>query len=288
MMLCQVCETGMRPDLLGKTYRCPACGFFASDLPVEINRVHVINEDTRAMALRHLRDVGFRQLLDDCAPLIPPGASILDVGCAHGWFIQSAQARGYVCHGVEPDEDMALRLRAANIDFAQGFFPDAVPEGATYDAITFNDVFEHLPTLDAIVRACHEHLAERGLLIISLPMSNGIFFRIARVLGRLGIDGPLSRMWQKGFPSPHLSYFSRQTLPDLITRHGFELVLARDLPSITVNGLYQRIRYDSDVGPVQAAVLFAATCLLVPATLAVPSDARYFAFRKISEPAARV
>lgn len=73
---------------------------------------------------------------------------------------------------------MASRLRASNIDFVKGFFPDAVPAGVKYDAITFNDVFEHLPNLSVIVTAVRHHLNENGILIINLPVSDGFFSKL--------------------------------------------------------------------------------------------------------------
>lgn len=279
-MECQVCGSQMRADVIDRTYRCDGCGFYSSEFPIEINNLRVIDEGAREAALFPLRAVSFRQILDDCAALIPAAGSILDVGCAHGWFMEAANARGYRCFGIEPDDDMAARLRASNIDFIKGYFPEAVPAGATYDVITFNDVFEHLPNLAGIAVAAHEHLGENGILIVNLPVCDGVFFRLARAIARFGIDGPLCRMWQKGLPSPHLSYFSRTTVPRLLSMHGFELVLARDLPSVSFNGLYDRIRYDTDLGFFKAAVTFMAAIPLVPLARAMPSDSRYFVFRK--------
>lgn len=279
-MECQVCSSQMRTDVIDQTYRCESCGFFSSEFPIEINSLRVINEDAREAALFPLRAVSFRQILDDCTALIPARGSILDVGCAHGWFMEAAKARGYRSFGIEPDDDMAARLRASNIDFMKGYFPEVVPADARFDAITFNDVFEHLPNLAGIATAVHEHLGESGILIVNLPVSDGVFFRLARGIARFGIDGPLCRMWQKGLPSPHLSYFSRTTVPRLLSKHGFELVLARDLPSVSFNGLYDRIRYDTELGFFKAAVTFMAAVALVPLAKAMPSDSRYFVFRK--------
>jgi 2-polyprenyl-3-methyl-5-hydroxy-6-metoxy-1,4-benzoquinol methylase len=125
-----------------------------------------------------LRVISFKQILDECTELIPSGGPILDVGCAHGWFMEAAEARGYGCSGIEPDDDMASRLQASNIGFMKGYFPEVVPAGVKYDAITFNEVFEHLPNLSVMVTAVRDHLNENGVLIINLPVSDGIFLKL--------------------------------------------------------------------------------------------------------------
>jgi SAM-dependent methyltransferase len=271
----------MLPDLIDKTYRCMACGFYSSELPVEINTVFMIDEDVRENALYPLREAGIKVLLEKFKDFINKGSTILDVGCAHGWFMTEAAKAGYVCYGIEPDKDMAERLRASKIDFMEGYFPDVLTPEQKYDVIAFHDVFEHLPDPDAILRAASDHLNEHGLLVINLPMSDGIFFKVARVLASFGLAGPLARLWQKGLPSPHLSYFSRYTLPHFVTRRGFRPIRAFDLPSVATSKLWSRIRYDTSLGFVRALGIFIGVLLMVPLTKITASDARCFVFRKI-------
>ena len=274
----------MRADVLDGTFLCPACGFRNSGLPVEINRVARIDEDARDAALRTLRFANFAQLLDDCADLLPRGASMLDVGCAHGWFLEAAKSRGLHAAGIEPDDDMAARARASGHDVVHGFFPDALPTGALYDAITFNDVFEHLPDVGAMARVLPGALRPGGVVIVNLPVSDGLVFRLSRQAARLGLRGPLQRMWQVGLPSPHLSYFSAATVPRLFAANGFTLVRSGPLEAVITEGLYERIRYDRAVGPVKAAALYAAARMVKLAVGAFPSDIQYFVFRPAGPP----
>jgi hypothetical protein len=73
-------------------------------------------------------------------------------------------------------------------------------------------VFEHLPDPYGVAQVLRKHLSSRGFVIINLPVSDGLVFRFARTLARIGVRAPLERMWQVGMPSPHLSYFSGITL----------------------------------------------------------------------------
>jgi 2-polyprenyl-3-methyl-5-hydroxy-6-metoxy-1,4-benzoquinol methylase len=119
----------MQPDVIADTYRCVACGFFASILPVMINEIKRIDEINHETALRPLRSTNFSKILAVSADLLPTKASVLDVGCAHGWFLDAANSAGYRCTGIEPDHEMAARAEAAGHNVIKGFFPDALPTG---------------------------------------------------------------------------------------------------------------------------------------------------------------
>jgi 2-polyprenyl-3-methyl-5-hydroxy-6-metoxy-1,4-benzoquinol methylase len=121
-MDCAICGKLMVPDLTSQTFRCPGCGFLASTLPVQINDVASIDEEKRERALQPIRSVNFAQLLAECGDLLSPGTTLLDVGCAHGWFMAAAAGRGVACTGIEPDLEMARFAQAEGHDVLMGFF----------------------------------------------------------------------------------------------------------------------------------------------------------------------
>ena len=270
----------MRPDVLPATFRCARCGFLASDLPVRINAAEAIDEVARARALKPIRDANFTQLLDACADLLPPGTKLLDVGCAHGWFLQAAAARGIAAEGVEPDRAMLAIAHAAGLPAREGYFPASLPPDTRFQAITFNDVFEHLPDPAGMAHAVSATLAPGGIAIVNLPVAEGFIFRAARVLGRLALRGPLARMWQAGLPSPHLSYFTAPALERVFAQAGLRLVRRGALASIVTTGLYARIRYDRSVGPGRAAVLYGAALAARAVAGLFPSDIQFFVFQR--------
>ena len=280
---CFLCETPMRRDVLDGTFRCATCGLYRSDFPVAINQAQDdrLDEVRRERALKVLRAANFERLLDGCAAHLPAGASLLDVGCAHGWFLQAAARRGYRATGLEPDHEVAIRTQADGAPVIEGFFPDALPAGAVYDAISFNDVFEHLPDAHAMAEAVRERLVPDGLLILNLPLSEGVIFQLARLASRCGVRGPLARMWQEGLPSPHLAYYSAKTVLALTRAHGFELVARGRLASMTTKGLWARIRYDRSVSRLQAAAFYVAAAGLTAVSGLLPPDIGYFVLRKV-------
>lgn len=277
-MKCAICAGQMRSDVLDQTFRCMNCGFFSSTLPVAINSGSRIDETVREKGLKPVRLANFKELLDAVQDVAPPG-TLLDVGCAHGWFIQAAEARGYKGLGIEPDAGMAALARKSGVNVIEGYFPDAIPDGQRFDVITFNDVFEHLPDVNRMADSIRERLTPTGTVIINLPVSDGAVFRLSRIAARFGPVGTLARMWQLGLPSPHLSYFSSATLPRLMERHGFRLVKSGPLTSIATDGLYDRIRADKNMGAAKAVAVYAAARAIALTSSALPSDIRYFAFK---------
>ena len=281
MSPCPVCGHELRADLLPWLFRCPGCGFERSSLGDRIANAaarEAIDESARAAALGTIRERNFRAILDALGRLRPQRGRLLDVGCAHGWFLRAAAADGWRALGIEPDERIAQVAREGGGEVRTGLFPAALAEGETFDAIAFNDVFEHLPDVDEALRSCKRALVPGGLLAINLPDARGPFYRAARALARAGLRSPLERLWQKEFPSPHLSYFTAPLLRRLLLKHGFSPVHGARLASVALRGLWSRLRYDRSsrhgvsYGVPGSLAVFAATCALLPALRILPPD----------------
>ena len=281
---CPVCGSDTRRDLLPDIWRCPSCGYFGSTFRIAINQnSEALDESRRIEALRAVRQDNFEIILDRVQSTegFPGHANALEVGCGHGWFLEALERRGHRAVGIEPDAQIAAIARRAGHDVTVGYFPEALDQNARYDAIFFNDVFEHLPAIDTVVESLKRHLVDRGWVVINLPVSEGVFFRIARLLIRFGATGPYRRLWQMNMPSPHLSYFSSENLRQLFAHHELELVLVGTLRSIGTKGLLDRIRYDRAISPWLGYVYHLGALALIPVLKLVPADIKFFQFRKL-------
>jgi SAM-dependent methyltransferase len=279
---CPVCDTGLRSAGEDWLRKCPGCGFLSSTLTpdIEVAPDHsTLDEHDRAAALAPVRQANFRRILDLLARHAAPRGRLLEVGCGHGWFLKAAQEHGYTAQGLEPDPAMSRVAQQAGLEVATGYFPQDLPAGSQFDVLAFNDVFEHLPDVTGAMRACSQVLAPGGTLLINLPVQTGIFYRLASCLRHLGVRQPFERMWQKHFPSPHLSYFSGPQLRQLAQRHGLECVAETVLPSIQIRGLWQRLRYDRTSSRLRAALLYGGILCGFPILRLLPSDIRVFLFR---------
>ena len=271
---CPVCGGIFRQHRPEWLFRCDGCRLLASNLLPTLNRGNgSLDESARYDALHDLRHANFETILDaieHCG--LPRGARLLDVGCGHGWLLEQAALRGLHPVGVEPDVAIADIARTRCTSVLVGVFPDVLDVRDSFDVLTFNDVLEHLPDVRAAIAASKAHLKPRGLLVLNLPLATGIFYRVATLLDRIGYRGPLVRLWQVDFPSPHLFYFTAPQLAQIAANLGLREVVRTSLPSLDLRGLWRRLRYDRSRGLLSCLLMWPVLAALMPILRALPND----------------
>jgi len=284
-MNCAVCKSAMRAEVTSWHGACRSCGYENATFAPTINdsSAHeAVDESRREDGLRLLRTENFKVVLShiEAAGRFQKPARLLDVGCAHGWFLKEASARFSVL-GLEPDEYIAQQTIQDGLPVRTGYFPDVLHEDETFDVIVFNDVFEHLPDVHAAMRACHAHLAPSGLLVLNLPSSRGFFYRLAKLMARFSMKGPFERMWQKDLPSPHLHYFGPDNLAKLAAQFGFQLNREFHLDTIKLDGLWPRLRFVKGTPVLLSAIQYLFIAALIPVLSVLPKDAHVAIFQKL-------
>jgi 2-polyprenyl-3-methyl-5-hydroxy-6-metoxy-1,4-benzoquinol methylase len=259
-MRCIVCDTALERTRWDWLHRCPQCGAWRSTLDFGADEV---DTEDRTASLESLRRSNFRLILDAIGRARPlSGARLLEVGSGHGWFLGEAAQRGAVPLGIERDEGVAQH---AGTTVRLGLFPEALQPGERFDVIAYNDVLEHIEDAPAALDATRDALDDGGLLSLNIPTSDGIAYRAATLLTRVGVSGPFLRLWQYGLGSPHMHYLPRRALVRLLERHGFEVLALEPIPAITRKGLWQRVHVLHGPTPgsvVQFAVLWLAAGVL--------------------------
>lgn len=286
MSACPACDAPLRAGVPAWHLTCAACSYEGSSLEphiLEQAQGGDLDEASRHDGLAALRQANFARLLARLSATVKreDGAvpRLLDVGCAHGWFMEAAAARFDVV-GIEPDRTVAEATRARGLAVRGGFFPDVLEGHETFDVIVFNDVLEHIPDVNATLRACHDHLVPGGWVVVNAPSRKGFLYRLSKVLARVGMPGSFERMWQLGFPSPHVHYFDTDSIGQLARRNRLEPASRMSLPSVAVRGLYSRIRYARDVPVAKAAALATAVAIARPLLAVLPPDIEVWMLRK--------
>lgn len=272
---CPVCARQLSLGLQSWHVQCSHCGYEGAGLEPKINQQAshaLIDEAAREDGLEQLRKANFSRLLDEIAQVKGGGGRVLDVGCAHGWFLEMAASRRYEVMGIEPDDVVASATRARGLPVRAGYFPQVLAADERFDVIVFNDVIEHIPDIRSVLAACHHHLRDGGLLVLNLPNSDGFFYRLSRLLSRLGVGGFFERLWQKDFPSPHVHYFNPRNLQQLLASAAFQQQRGGRLETLSRAGLYTRIAYSKENSALRNGIVYLGALASIPFLRMLPAD----------------
>jgi SAM-dependent methyltransferase len=151
---------------------------------------------------------------------VPPGARVLDVGCAGGYLAGPLTAAGCTVVGVEPDAAAAETARAHCASVTVGDFELPETRAALpgpFDAVVFGDVLEHLRDPWTALAAASELLAPDARVIVSIP-------NIAHWHGRLTLlRGCFPHADSGLFDKTHLRFFTRSSAHELAERAGYRI-----------------------------------------------------------------
>lgn len=272
--LCPVCENELKPKYFPWHSQCKECHYENADLQVKINLPSSqlqIDECERKIGLQDVRCNNFKILLAIMKLLKPNGGRLLEVGCAHGLFLNIAK-NDYSVFGIEPDQTVFDIVSHAGFNIRNGYFPEILDETEKFDVIIFNDVIEHIPNIQNILKSCYQHLNKEGILVLNLPSSKGIFYKLSKILCRFGFSSFFERMWQKDLPSPHLHYFDTSNISSLLKKNNFIVKQKGNLPSLTLSGLYKRISYTKNFNLITRLIIYVSTLVFLPFLKILPKD----------------
>ncbi len=275
-MTCLICSS---PDITreGDYIHCNACDYWASNLAADVENTSAPDEEYDLISYEHTRRENYNAILDELAKRHPRGSSLCEVGCADGLFLQMARDRGYTGIGIEPNTKM-MAGNQHGMEIRRGFFPDVLQPGdGPFDIIALNCVFEHVPDVEALIEAFKKHLAPGGSVMINVPVSSGLMFKLSRAMYKARVRYPFDRIWQKGFVSPHLHYFEKSTLTRLFQKHGMSLVGEAKLALFSLGGVYKRLSLDPNIRFAQRIAALGSLYAYYPISKLMP-DAGAFLF----------
>jgi len=174
---CPICIKKIEPGKQGWHFVCPSCQYEMAALTPSINQTNLhqpLDESARETGLRTIRNTNFKKLLNRISIFTKGHKKLLDVGCAHGWFLEIAKNQFDVL-GIEPDKVIFNQTAKTGLSIRLGYFPEVLNSEEKFDIIIFNDVIEHIPDIQSVLNSCHKHLNKNGLLVLNLPNSKGIF-----------------------------------------------------------------------------------------------------------------
>jgi SAM-dependent methyltransferase len=222
---CQLCGAATEPLMAHNGFaivRCSACGFMFAIVPPECDLGAVYADDAYwnggyeygysdyDQAWRDARRLLLARL-DRLQQLTRPG-TMLEIGCAAGYFLCEARSRGWRVFGVELSPMM--RKRSAELVGCPVFasLDEAVADGMRFDCVAMFEVIEHLAGPLGFMSEVRAAMTPGAMLVLSTPN-----FGAPEAL-----RNPYNFHWFS--PPAHVSYFTPTTLRDCVEQAGFEAI----------------------------------------------------------------
>lgn len=144
--------------------------------------------------------------------LLPPGSSVLDVGCGSGQLAGYLMKKKYEVEATDIDPGVLeeVRQRYGIKTYAGKLGEIDFPRH--YDALVFNNVLEHLPDPEEALQVAAGLLEPGGLVFIEVPNIESLQFKVFR------------RSWFPLKVPEHLFHFFPRTLDMLAASAGLVLL----------------------------------------------------------------
>jgi len=218
---CLVCGSDYRPFNIPGLVSCTSCGFVSADVALSnaelkalYSRQYFQGEEYRDyIDDRPVIEKHFRGRLKKLLEFVPdPGSkSLFEIGSAYGFFL--AVAREYFANveGVDISTDaISYATQELHLPAAEADFLDYTPS-YPIDVACLWDTVEHLESPHLYVEKLSRIMPTGGIIAIT---TGDMGSTVARMRGR---------HWRQIHPPTHLHYFSKQTVTDLLKRHGFRV-----------------------------------------------------------------
>jgi len=203
-------------------YRCDACGLARTDLGMDYEmfvrehytKGYFTGDPTRSAYINYKEDKplivkNMRRFLSKVIKYKSKG-KLLDVGCALGFFVELAGAKGFDAYGFDPSTYAVAEASAlvGGGRIKHGTIQSVRYPKKSFDVITLFDVFEHLHDPGADVAKLAGLLKDDGVMVIATGNTDSVMAKI------------LKRRWTFYIPPQHLFFFNKSTMTMLLARHN--------------------------------------------------------------------
>lgn len=252
--VCTICASTAvgweyRSGLLA-VWRCRRCGHRGAEHPIDGPRSdyyeHTPTREKFVASLLQTRKRQARRILDQLVPLLDETDGWLDFGCGRGVFLEEARERGLKTLGGFETSALSKQwlvdrgFPMAENRAGEDFWPNWESLPFAPKVISLLDVLEHFPgdqAIAAIQRMIRE-LPGLRWLVIKVPVSNGILFRLANLAKDVS-PGIYQQLFQAGTFPPHFHYFSRRSLGVFLQKVGLKRAMKWD--DTDLDNLFHRI-----------------------------------------------
>ncbi|WP_020531134.1 class I SAM-dependent methyltransferase [Flexithrix dorotheae] len=172
-------------------------------------------------------------------------SKVLDVGCGNGLISMQLGQLGYNVKGIDISEKAISKAKAKNtlpnVSFEVADAEELSIQNQKYDVVICSEVLEHLHEPGNMLETLRELIAEKGILIVTVPNGRGprevlitkpmqwmqskapfVWGMVRKGKGLLGYDGKTEQ--SDADDLTHIHFFTKRNLKDLSKEKGFELL----------------------------------------------------------------
>jgi len=157
--------------------------------------------------MRQFRESQYRKWVEE---FHLTGKKIIEIGCGKGEYMSFMEKTGAVVYGLEHLQDSVNKGRAEGHEIFQGFLENEkyqIPM-APYDGFYIMNFLEHIPSPGEFLRGIMNNLEDGAVGIVEVPNFNMM----------------LRKSLYSEFIQDHLSYFTEDTVRNLLERNGFHVL----------------------------------------------------------------
>jgi SAM-dependent methyltransferase len=137
--------------------------------------------------------------------------TLLDIGCAMGFFVEMAKKEGFDAYGLDPSHYAVLEAKKTfGNKITEATLETAKYAPKTFDVITMFDVFEHLGDPLGDLKKITRWLKDDGIIIIATGNRRSLAARM------------LKRRWTFYIPPQHLFFFDKHTMASTLEKSGLK------------------------------------------------------------------
>lgn len=184
--------------------------YFTSEYKKQYGKTYIEDEvNLRKLAKNRLKNI---------MKFIRPPATLLEIGCAAGFFLDEAKKSGYTVFGLETSSYAAeyavnkLGLRVIQHSFTDNPLP-VIKEnfGDTFDITAAFYTVEHFPDQKTAFQNISDLTRSKGIFACSLPSTYGPLFNNN------------SAKWVQTHPEDHFADYSPSSIRKILPLYGFSL-----------------------------------------------------------------
>lgn len=139
------------------------------------------------------------------------GKKIIEIGCGSGEYMNFMKTAGVKVYGIEHLKESAEKARKNGLTVFEGFIEDEffkIPE-APYDGFYIMNFLEHIPSPGNFLRGIANNLTDEAFGLVEVPNTDIVLKK---------------RPLYSEFIQDHLSYFTEETLINVIENNGFKVL----------------------------------------------------------------